>query len=396
MNHLSTPSAPAHESPPASHNPPSTTPTAQPQSVSTLNRLKKVPGRLLRRTRSVTSGWWERIDRVLVRWASRSRIAARSYYLFFSSEFGREQQAVLRGRARYAEDLQNPRHTSALLRRNVHGLEKGILMRPRRNRFAVDYIGVTMDCYEQLLSSAPGESQESDELQWAHDVLKLYFEITDDHPRIESARKRFRALPPPGTQPDRVLVPYCRDLAGNPPVAYEDLLRLAERRRSVRWFLQEPVDRVVIDKAITVARQCPSACNRQPFRFVVLDDPSLAQRVASISMGTAGYWQNIPVLVAVVGRLRSYFAERDRHLIYIDGALASMAFVFAIESLGLATCCINWPDVEEKEREIAEVLQLDPDERVTMLMAVGHPDPDGLVAYSQKKPLSQLRRYNFE
>jgi hypothetical protein len=45
---------------------------------------------------------------------------------------------------------------------------------------------------------------------------------------------------------------------------------------------------------------------------------------------------------------------------------------------------------------MAAAIGLEADERPVMCIAVGYPDPDGLVAYSQKKPLGQLRRYNLE
>lgn len=40
------------------------------------------------------------------------------------------------------------------------------------------------------------------------------------------------------------------------------------------------------------------------------------------------------------------------------------------------------------------LINLEPHERVIMLISVGYPDPDGMVAYSQKKPIEQIRRYN--
>jgi nitroreductase len=152
----------------------------------------------------------------------------------------------------------------------------------------------------------------------------------------------------------------------------------------------------MIDAAIEVAAQSPSACNRQPFQFRVFDDPQLVQKVAELPMGTAGYAHNIPVMIVIVGQQRNYFDERDRHLIYIDSSLAAMGMVYALEAQGLSSCCINWPDVESREAALAKLLQLDPDERAVMCLAVGYPDPDGLVAYSQKKPVDQLRRFNFE
>ena len=71
-----------------------------------------------------------------------------------------------------------------------------------------------------------------------------------------------------------------------------------------------------------------------------------------------------------------------------------MAFLLALEAQGLSSCCLNWPDLEPKERRMAKLLGLAADERVIMLIALGYPDPQGLVAYSQKRPLAELRSYN--
>ena len=68
--------------------------------------------------------------------------------------------------------------------------------------------------------------------------------------------------------------------------------------------------------------------------------------------------------------------------------------MLALETLGLSSCAINWPDIEVKEKMIADVLRLEPHQRAIMCIAVGYADPDGLVAYSGKKPLNNLRKYN--
>jgi len=169
---------------------------------------------------------------------------------------------------------------------------------------------------------------------------------------------------------------------------------LAKRRRSVRWFEPRPVPRAMIDRALEVALQSPSACNRQPFVFHVFDEPTLVQQVCEIPMGTKGYRHNIPAIAVIVGRQRAYFSERDRHLIYIDGSLAAMGFMYALEVQGLSSCPINWPDIEEKEQQMADLIGLGPDERPVMLVAIGYPDLEGLVAYSQKKPLDEARTFN--
>lgn len=340
-----------------------------------------------------------RVERLMLRIGAKSPLLSSLYYGLFSDAFRREHFAVARGRIRYLEASGSPEGSTYLLRRNIHRLEKGLLMRPRRSVFATKYIEETVDCYERVvrhrLACSDGENLPgAEEIAWAHDVLATYFSVVGSHPKADRAADAFRRTPPLPRDPAVQLVPYKRDLETAPSVRFEDLAELARRRRSVRWYLQRPVPREMIDRAIEVAAQAPSACNRQPFRFFVFDDRELVRQIASVPLGTAGFYDNLPVIVVLVGELRSFFSERDRHAVYIDASLAAMSFILALESQGLSSCCINWPDIEPQESTLAKLLRLAPDERVIMLIALGFPDPEGLVAYSQKRSLDELREYN--
>lgn len=315
------------------------------------------------------------------------------YYALITREFWREQHGVLYGKVKYYENLKQEKDSDYLLRRSIHRLEKGLIMNPRRDVFATSYIESTVNSYEKALRANKKAFTTSGELQWAHDVLKQYFSVAGVHPAIDEARKKFSTLE--AVYSDKPHVPYKRDLSKPSPVSYEQFLELSYRRRSVRWYLQKTVPRELIDQAITAAALSPSACNRQPFEFRIFDEPELVQAVSSIPMGTAGFHHNFPAIIVVVGKLRAYVSERDRHVIYIDGALASMSLMYAFETLGLSSCPINWPDLEPQESKMASLLNLEPDERVVMLISVGFPDPDGLIPYSQKKPLDQIRQYNY-
>ena len=313
------------------------------------------------------------------------------YYVLSSSAMEREHQGVIYGRLQYQKSLTVSLQPQYLLRRNVHRLEKGLIMRPRRDIFALDYIEETVAAYQDLLDR-DRDSDRHSELKWAHDVLQEYFSVVAVHPAIDRAKAVFVALDP--IEGEQKYIPYHRDLKSLPSVDYEQFLALSQRRRSVRWYLPQPVPRELIDKAITAAALAPSACNRQPFEFRVFDHPKLIQKVGSIPMGTVGFSQNFPALIAVVGKLRAYYSERDRHVIYIDASLASMALMYAFETLGLSSCPINWPDIASKEKQMRQVLDLEPDEKVIMLISFGYPHPEGKVPFSQKKSLAEIRRYN--
>ncbi|NTW41307.1 MAG: nitroreductase family protein [Cellulomonadaceae bacterium] len=357
-----------------------------------IKKLKRIAKNLL--AVPVIRKTYETVNRGVLTAAGSTRVGATLYSIPGLATFNREQYAVLSGRRAYYENLRRGRVSHVELRRNIHRLEKGILMRPRRDAFAKDYILETVDYYRAAVAPrASGPVLAASEAQWAHDVLAEYFSVvTVADPVVDRARAAFTGLE--HAPSDGAVRPYPHSAVPDSGISYEQMLALSHQRRSVRWFLDKPVDRDLIDKAMTVARQSPTACNRLPYEYLVFDDPDLAKKIAGIPFGSAGYSHQIPTLIVVKGKLDSFFSPRDRHGIYIDAALSSMAFMFALETLGLSSSVINWPDFEPLERTMAKTLGLAPHERVIMLMAVGYADPTGMVAFSQKKDLDVIRTFN--
>lgn len=272
-------------------------------------------------------------------------------------------------------------------------------MRPRRDVFALNYIGEVLETYAATVKQCKDDinSLDVNELDWAHDVLEKYFATLKQTEEVKKHKQVFEAInydPDQKQKENKAMYPYARGDIKKPPVDYESMLKLSMQRRSVRWFQDKKVPRELIDKALLIARQTPTACNRLPFEYKIYDEPELLKKVSGIPFGAGGYSHNIPAIMVITGKLENYFSPRDRHIIYIDASLSAMAFMFAAETLGLSTCAINWPDFEPLELKMQKTLGLSMDERVIMLMAVGYADPSGEVAYSQKKSLDVLRSYN--
>jgi nitroreductase len=237
-------------------------------------------------------------------------------------------------------------------------------------------------------------------LKWFYDVLNEYFKNAGEENEIIAREgKRFYAITNghdfanESSQKSKS-IPYHRLEEDRSVISYQEFYKLTRQRRSVRWFKDEPVPRDLIDKAILAANQAPSACNRQPYEFRVFDDRQLLGEVVKLPMGTTGYGHSIQVMIVIVGNLDAYFDERDRHVIYIDASLASMSLMLALETLGLSSCAINWPDIEDREQKMETFLKLEKHQRPLMCLGVGYPDPEGLVAFSEKRSLDQIRKYN--
>lgn len=317
--------------------------------------------------------------------ALRFRIVARLYSLVIAPiVFAREIGVVVSGqRAFFAADF--TRH-NPVLRRNVHRLEKGLTMAPRAPVFAEDYILETVYAYRDALTGAAADPAE---LGWARDVLDAYFSAVDNTPVISTARAEFASTPhsarvsPPAIPTERKNLP-----ASN--LGFDDYLTLCRQRKSVRWFDPRPVPGDLVEKALAAALLAPSACNRQPFLFRYLDQPGEAARAAAIAMGTAGYVHQIPALVVLLGDFSCFPSARDRHVPYIDASLAAMQFMLALETLGLSSCAINWPDIAARERRMRNLLGLPAHLRPIMLIALGFADPEGGVPHSAKKPVDSV------
>ncbi|MBB3344861.1 nitroreductase family protein [Luteimonas sp. RC10] len=323
--------------------------------------------------------------------ASSSRMAG--IYWLVRGGFGREQQAVLAGKKMYRASLSDPTINTSLLRRNTHRIEKGMLMRPRRVPFGLTYIEETVHAFHRAVSAGI----EPNELAWARDVLLEYMAITPSHPQVDPLREIvLDASEKVGAQNNLKRVPYHRDTDFAPSFNIHDFIALAKHRRSVRWYASTPIPREMIALAVEAATYSPTACNRQPYEFRIFDSPELVSEIIRVPGGTAGFNDQVPAVAVIVGKLRNYFGQHDRHAIYTDASLAIMSFVYALELQGIGSCCINWPDIEEREQRMGNLLRLEADERPVMLVSFGWPDKSSMVAYSEKKPASKLCRFNHE
>lgn len=340
----------------------------------------------------------KRLHRLVLSWATRSQLARMFYYFFLDKRFDREMRSVVLGKHEFASKGQEG--SISLLRRNIHRLEKGLIMHPRRPVFALEYIEETQQAYSKAILAANSTVEPNGSvLTWAHDVLESYYAACGKHPLVAPLLKKFTTIPPP--QPNSThersfrFIPYNAGSRIESDISLEEFHNLARRRRSVRWFQERPVPRILVEKAVEIAGLAPSACNRQPFEFRFYDDPTRLREVAALPGGVAGFDQQFPLIGVLVGNLAYYYDERDRHAMYIDGGLATMSLLFALEILGLGSCCINWPDIEETECKADKTLGLRGWERPILFLAIGYADPEGGVPYSAKKTVSELCRWNY-
>ncbi|MCL2669869.1 MAG: nitroreductase family protein [Syntrophaceae bacterium] len=152
---------------------------------------------------------------------------------------------------------------------------------------------------------------------------------------------------------------------------------LINKRQSIRQYKAGAVPSEAIDACIEAARLAPSACNAQPWKFVVVDDEALKQQVgeAAASLGMNKFCQYAPCIVAVVlekSNLTSAIGSvlKDKEYKLIDIGIAAEHFCLQATELGLGTCIIGWFN----EKKVQQLLGIPKNKRIPLLITVGYPD----------------------
>lgn len=124
------------------------------------------------------------------------------------------------------------------------------------------------------------------------------------------------------------------------------LLELLKQRKSVRKFLDRPVEREKIMMCLEAARVAPSACNSQPWRFIVVDDRELKNKLCDVAFSGIysinSFCKTAPVIVVVISEKSKFLARiggmfRGTKYYLIDIGIACEHFVLQAEELGLGT-----------------------------------------------------------
>ena len=163
----------------------------------------------------------------------------------------------------------------------------------------------------------------------------------------------------------------------------DNLLEFLKSRRSIRRFKPDPVPRDLILKVLDIARYAPSAHNSQPWRFIVVEDPSIKEELANIH-GGAKPLRSAPQAIVVVSDKN---ASPDSYL--IDGANAAIYIQLAAHALGLGTV---WIQTMRNIRDIRRILDLPENLVPVAILAIGYPDEQPRLR--ERMPLEKLVYYN--
>lgn len=115
-----------------------------------------------------------------------------------------------------------------------------------------------------------------------------------------------------------------------------DIQTTIKNRRSVRKFLNKKIEPEIINQIIELANWAPSACNIQGWRFIIVDDQKLKEKI--VERGGARLIKDAPLGILVVYDQRTENSEYQDHI--QSAAAAIQNLLLAAFSKGLGSCYI--------------------------------------------------------
>ncbi|HDJ32498.1 MAG TPA: nitroreductase [Bacteroidetes bacterium] len=176
-----------------------------------------------------------------------------------------------------------------------------------------------------------------------------------------------------------------------------DFLELVRKRQSDRKYLDRPVEKDILNRCIEAARLAPSACNAQPWKFIVVDNPELKNRLADATSSRVlplnHFTKQAPVHVVIVREpanitSRLGTAIKDREFPLIDIGIAAAHFCLQATSEGLGTCILGWFN----EKKVRELLKIPQGKRPELIITLGY--PSGPSRKKRRKPHEKIVSFN--
>lgn len=157
-----------------------------------------------------------------------------------------------------------------------------------------------------------------------------------------------------------------------------ELIDVIKNRRSIRKFEDKKVEREKIEACLEAARLAPSACNSQPWHFIVIDDPEIKDKFCKEAFSgvyaMTKWAEKAPVLIAAVSdkgsftsRIGNFFRRTEFYL--VDQGIACEHLVLRAWDLGLGSCWIGWLNSDKAEK----FFNLPKGKKIEHLIALGYP-----------------------
>ena len=152
-----------------------------------------------------------------------------------------------------------------------------------------------------------------------------------------------------------------------------NILEVIQTRRSIRKYKEDPIPEDVLLRVLEAVRLAPSGKNLQPWRFILVKDNVLKEKLA-VASARQFFLAKAPIVVVACGFPENCYSRMGRYMKSwpVDVSIALEHLILQAQEEGLGTCWIG----SFEEKEVKALLRIPENVKVLALTPLGYPDEE--------------------
>ena len=175
------------------------------------------------------------------------------------------------------------------------------------------------------------------------------------------------------------------------------LLELINKRQSDRAYLSNPIEKDKLERILEAGRLAPSACNAQPWKFIVVNQQELKNKIADCTsskiLGMNHFTKQAPIHIVIVEEKANFTSNagsliKNKQFPLIDIGITAEHICLQAAAEGLGTCMLGWFD----EPKVKKLLNIPKSKRVPLIITLGYPANE--TREKRRKNVNDIVSYN--
>lgn len=167
-----------------------------------------------------------------------------------------------------------------------------------------------------------------------------------------------------------------------------DVINAIKTRKSVRSFLDKPIEDTKLNAVLEAGRLAPSAANRQEWRFLLVRDPETRKRIA-MAAGRQKFVGEAPIIIVACAETDNKVMRCGQLSYPIDVAIALDHMTLAAVELDLGTCWIGNFD----DQLVKKILGIPDEIHIVQLLPLGYPEDPSAIE-KNRLPVEKIVKYD--
>lgn len=171
---------------------------------------------------------------------------------------------------------------------------------------------------------------------------------------------------------------------------HSDFLKFSQSRHTVRNYTEEEVKIKDIIDAIDLAKNAPSACNRQHTRVHIVSNKNLMNKCLKMQSGNRGFGHLGNKLLVITGDLSVVLGASEFFDLNTNVGIFIMNLCYSLHLKQIGCCVLNWYAMPKQDKELRQILGIPNEENIVAFIICGKVPDKFKIAESPRLDVENL------